>query len=54
MNEREKHILNTYFKVVDYDPIQFSPTTNKNIKLSPMSVEIVINLVIKILEEETK
>jgi len=54
MNEREKHIFNTYFKIVSYDPIQFSPVTNENIRLSPMSIEMVINLVIKILEDEMK
>ena len=52
MNKKQKYIINKYFEFVGYDPIEFSPITDKKTRLSPMGLEIAVNLVIKILEEE--
>ena len=54
LTKRQKYIKEKYFKVSCRNPFQYSPISNERLTFSPISLERIIDLIIKILEEEMK
>ncbi len=52
LNKRQKYIKDKFFELVDHDPLQYSPKGDELLKLAPHNLMRIINLIIKILEEE--
>ena len=52
LNKRQKYIKDKFFELVDHDPLQYSAKDDELLKLAPHNLMRIINLIIKILEEE--
>ncbi len=52
LNKRQKYIKDKFFELVDHDPLQYAPKDDELFKLAPHNLMRIINLIIKILEEE--
>jgi len=51
-NKRQKYIYDKYFEVSGRNPFFYSPIFNKELELSPITINKVIDLIIDILEKE--
>jgi hypothetical protein len=51
LTDKEERILKTYFKVISHDPLQWAPITNEKLKLSPLSVKPLIELISKVIDD---
>jgi len=52
LTKRQRYIKEKYFKVSGRDPFYYCPISNEKIKLSPISLDRIIDMIINILEEE--
>ena len=52
--KRQKYIKEKYFKLVDHNPLHYAPLCDEKFRLSPMSLEMIINMIINILETEAE
>jgi len=51
LNKKQKYIKKKYFKLLYHNPLHYCPISDETFKLAPHSLMMVIDLVIKILEE---
>ncbi len=53
LTKKQKYIKEKYFKVGDdKDPLYYRPITDNFMRLAPHSLMVIIDLIIKILEQE--
>jgi len=54
LNKRQKYIKDKYFEVKGNDPFYYYPKSDKMLYMSPYTFDRVLDLIIKILEQEIK
>ena len=54
LNKRQKYIKEKYFVLNSHNPLNYYPITDKEFILNPFNVIKIVDLIIKILENEMK
>ena len=49
---RRKLLKDRYFKRIDRNPLQFAPISDESFKLSPITLDRILDMIINILEKE--
>ena len=52
LTKRQRYIKEKYFKVGNHNPFNYCPISDERIKLAPISLDRVIDMIINILETE--
>jgi len=52
LTKRQKYIKEKYFKILYHNPLHYCPISDERIRLAPITLERIIDMVINILETE--